>query len=111
MGIAKNVLAITMIGLFVVSASSFAKESEWQKHHPRRDEVNNRLEHQDQRIKHDVKDGSMSRDEAKNLHEQDRGIRDQERADAKADHGHITKQEKKQLNQEENNVSHEISTN
>jgi hypothetical protein len=111
MRIAKSVLAVSLIGLFVVSASSFAKETEWQKNHPRRDEVNSRLAHQDQRIKHDVKDGSMSHDEAKSLHQQDKSIREQERADASADNGHITKHEKTLLNKEENNVSHEIKTN
>lgn len=111
MRINKGLIAVTLLGLLSVSVSSFAKETEWQKNHPRRDEVNHRLDNQDQRIKHDVKDGSMSRNEAKSLHQQDHSIREQERADARADNGHITKHEKTLLNHEENNVSHEIKTN
>ncbi|MDQ4429568.1 hypothetical protein PKO51_09370 [Yokenella regensburgei] len=110
MQLMKGVLAVGMVGLLVASVTGYAQDTQWQKNHPRREEVNQRLDNQDHRINHDVKDGSMSRDEAKKLHEQDKSIRHQEQADARHDNGHITKHEQKRLNNEENHVNHEISS-
>jgi hypothetical protein len=108
----KTVVALGLVSLFSATCvSAFAQETQWQKQHPRRDDVNSRLDKQDHRIKHDVKDGQMSKDEAHNLHQQDHKIRQEERTDAKFDNGHITKSEKKTINQQENDVSHEINHN
>ena len=76
--------------------------------HPRRAEVNRRLENQNDRIHDKVEDGQMSKKEAAKLHGQDRQIRQEERDMASQDNGHITKQEQKTLNQQENQVSKEI---
>jgi len=76
--------------------------------HPRRTQVNHRLENQNDRIHDKVEDGQMSKKEAAKLHGQDRQIRQEERDMASQDHGHITKQEQKTLNEQENHVSKEI---
>ena len=76
--------------------------------HPRRAQVNHRLENQNDRIHDKVEDGQMSKKEAAKLHHQDRQIRQEERDMASQDHGHITRQEQKTLNQQENHVSKEI---
>jgi len=78
--------------------------------HPRRAQVNHRLENQNDRIHDKVEDGQMSKREAAKLHHQDRQIRQEERDMASQDHGHITRQEQKTLNQQENHVSKEIKT-
>lgn len=106
-----NARPLLLTGLLAASlllAAQARAESEWQKEHPRREEVNQRLHHQDRRIHRELKEGKISRDEARKLHGEDRDIRQQEQDMAKLDHGHITKQEQKMLNQEENQVSQQI---
>lgn len=78
------------------------------KKHPRRHQVGQRLKNQDQRIDKEVKEGEMSKGEAKKLHRKDRRIHREEKADAAAHGGHITKGEQKDLNRQENKVSQEI---
>jgi hypothetical protein len=80
----------------------------WRAHHPRRVEVNARLARQSARITQERRDGEITAAQARDLHGEDRGIRDQERFDASHDDSHITKTEQHQLNQEENGVSQQI---
>ena len=94
--------------LFLNFAGANAAETQWEKNHPRRDQVNDRLENQNKRINHEVKEGELSKAQAANLRKDDRQFRQEERDMASQDHGHITKQEQKTLNQQENAVSKEI---
>lgn len=90
------------------SGVAFAAETQFQKDHPRRAEVNSRLNNQNQRIHNEVKSGQISKGQAASLHKQDHQIRKEERADAAKNGGHITKQEQSSLNRQENTVSREI---
>ena len=83
-------------------------ETQWERNHPRRDEVNDRLEKQNERIKEGRENGTLSRKEARRLHRKDRAIRRQERRYARRHGGHISKAEKHRLNREENAVSRQI---
>ena len=85
-----------------------AKKGTWKKSHPRRVEVNKRLNNQDKRINKEVKEGEISKTQAANLHKEDRQIRQEEHAMASQNGGHITRQEQKTLNQQENAVSRQI---
>ena len=76
--------------------------------HPRRAEVNHRLAVQNARIHQGVKQGTITRKEAAQLHAEHREIRAEERADAAAHGGHITKAEQVELNKQENAVSKQI---
>jgi len=84
------------------------QETKWEQRHPRRDEVNDRLEHQDQRIHQQVKDGDLSRTQATALHQDDQKIRQEERDMASLDDGHISTVDQQALNQQENAVSKQI---
>jgi hypothetical protein len=85
-----------------------ASQGQWKQDHPRRAEVNGRLGNQNERINEGVQSGKLSPAEAQGLHQEDRQIRKEERADASQDGGHITKAEQKQLNQQENAASKNI---
>jgi hypothetical protein len=89
-------------------ASNAMADTQWQKDHPRREQVNNRLNNQNKRIHQEVKEGELSKGQAAKLHREDRSIRKEERTMASTDHGHITKTEQKALNQQENQVSKQI---
>lgn len=105
--VAVAALAVSIAG---VSLSAFAdgKDTTWQKHHPRREQVNNRLANQNRRIHQEVKEGDLSKGQAATLHKDDRQIRREERAMASQNGGHITTAEQKVLNQQENAVSKQI---
>jgi len=76
--------------------------------HPRRAEVDQRLETQNRRIDRKVATGEISPMKAHRLHRADRRIRTAERRDARAHDGHITKVEQARLNHRETRVSHRI---
>jgi hypothetical protein len=99
--------ALLAIGASTIG-NAFAAETQWQKNHPRRVEVNQRLNHQNARINHKVKEGEMTHGQAAKLKTQDHQIRQEERAMANQNNGHITKQEQKTLNQQENAFSKKI---
>jgi len=89
-------------------SSVHAGETTWQKNHPRRAEVNQRLANQNSRINQGVKNGTLTKSQAAQLHKEDRQIRQEERDMASQNGGHITKQEQRTLNQQENKVSRQI---
>jgi hypothetical protein len=83
-------------------------DDQWQKDHPRRTQVNSRLNNQNARIHNEVKDGQINKAQAAKLHSEDHAIRGEERSMASTNGGHITKTEQKALNQQENQVSQQI---
>ena len=102
------ILALTSAFAFNSVDSVFAQNTNWQKDHPRRAEVNQRLNNQDKRINRERKEGEITKAQAQKLHKEDRQIRREERSMASQNGGHITKQEQKTLNQQENAVSKQI---
>ena len=83
-------------------------DTPWQAHHPRREQVNNRLGNQHARIHQEVREGEMSHAKAARLHAADHRIRMQERRMAARNGGHITRHEQAKINREENHVSRRI---
>ena len=92
---------------FGLSATAMA-DSRWERQHPRRDQVNDRLERQNARIRHERKEGELTAGQAAALHNKDHQIRREERLMASQNGGHITKQEQRTLNAQENAVSKQI---
>ena len=103
--VAATVATVALAGL---ASSALADETQWQKDHPRRTEVNKRLANQDKRIKQERREGEITKAQAQKLHAEDHAIRNEERTMASTDHGHVTKAEQKALNQQENQVSQQI---
>jgi hypothetical protein len=110
--------SVAMIALFVgvftfatVSAHAAPKQKkkDWKQDHPRRAEVNKRLNNQNKRVDNGLAQGKLTPGQAEKIQGQDARIRQQERQDASQNGGHITKAEQRQLNKEENGVSREIN--
>jgi hypothetical protein len=101
-------VAAATLALSGLATGALADETQWQKNHPRRTEVNDRLKNQDKRINKEVKEGEISKAQAHQLHKEDHNIRKEERAMASTNGSHITKAEQKALNQQENQVSKQI---
>jgi hypothetical protein len=100
--------AAATVALSALAGNAMADETQWQKDHPRRTEVNKRLANQNQRIKQERKEGEINKAQAAKLHSEDHAIRQEERTMASTNGGHITKAEQKSLNQQENQVSRQI---
>jgi len=101
-------LAATAMTIALGTVASASAETNWQEHHPRRAEVNHRLENQDHRINREYREGKISYWRMRYEHAEDRRIALQERFDARFDRGHITRGEDQRLNHEENTVNHQI---
>jgi hypothetical protein len=101
-------IAAATAALAGLATSAFADETQWQKDHPRRTEVNSRLANQNKRINNEEKSGQITKAQAQKLHSEDHAIRKEERTMASTNNGHITKTEQKALNQQENQVSKQI---
>lgn len=93
---------------FAQSSMAADKDTQWEKTHPRRDQVNDRLANQNKRITRERKEGELTKAQAAKLRREDRQIRHEERVMASHDGGHITKADKAALNQQENAVSKQI---
>ena len=105
----KSILfSVALIALLGITTSSFAQDSKWQRQHPRREQVNSRLNNQDRRIHQERKEGEISGAKAARLHQQDHRIRQEERNMASRHNGHITGREQARLNRQENHVSRRI---
>jgi hypothetical protein len=105
----RKILTVTAVTVSLAGMASTAlAETQWQKDHPRRTEVNKRLANQNARIKQERKEGEITKGQAKQLHKEDHQIRQEERAMASQNGGHITKSEQRVLNQQENGVSKQI---
>jgi hypothetical protein len=104
----RRVSFAAMLVSFAALVGTASAETAWQKNHPRRTQVNSRLANQNKRIHQDVKNGTLSKSQAANLHHEDHQVRQEERDMASQNGGHITKPEQKVLNGQENNISGQI---
>jgi hypothetical protein len=105
----RRMLSIAAVGAtFFAMSGNVSAETKFQANHPRRAEVNGRLNNQNRRIDTEVKDGQIGRRQAAYLHGEDHQIRTEERAFARGDNGHITRGEQGLLNRQENAVSRQI---
>jgi primase-polymerase (primpol)-like protein len=104
-----SALSAVIVGAML--ATTAGADTDWQKNHPRRTEVNSRLRNQNNRIRQDVRNGSLSKGQAAALHTQDHQVRQEERDMAAQNNSHITKTEQRALNQQENGISKSIPKN
>jgi hypothetical protein len=99
-------LVLTGLGSFSAEASAHG----WKRSHPARVHINHRIARQQVRITHQVRQGDMSRSEARGLRGDLRSVRHQERAYARANdnNGHLTGPQVRDLNQQLNQTSRDI---
>ena len=97
-----------LAGALAASASTVSDEAgngnptggNFAEKHPRRNEVNTRVDNQRERINQGLKNGKLTGQEAQQLRANDRAIKQQEHADVKANGGYLTRAQQKQINQE-----------
>ncbi len=99
-------MALVFAGLALPAAAS--ADTLWQRNHPRRAEINERLTHENIRIDRAYRMGAISLTRAHRLHAEDRAIRKQERVYASSQGGMITPRQSRVLNHEANRLSRQI---
>lgn len=104
----KTILIAVLTSFIAATATSAMADTKFEKNHPRRDQVNDRLKNQDRRINHEVKEGEITKQQAHQLHKDDRHIRHEEQHMAAQNGRAITTQEQNKLNRQENGVSTQI---
>src|SRR5690242_15978666 len=101
-----KVVTVLVAGTLAAGVAGTASaETPWERSHPWRDQVNDRLENQNRRIHQEYREGEITRGQARQFHREDRQIRYEERRMARFDGGHITRADRRALNQQENVVS------
>jgi hypothetical protein len=101
----KKLMSLAIASLVLVSAQSFAEQRP-RPHHPRDPGVNRQQYNQGQRIQQGVRSGQLTRQETGSILEERRSIRQQERS-YKSD-GTLTRDERKDLHQDLNDLSKDI---
>jgi hypothetical protein len=103
---------LTLVGLIIGAAMAagpvMAQTSDDVPGHPRVNEVNNRLQNQQNRINNGLKNGTMTQGQADRDETRDANIARRESADEARHDGHLTKQEQHNLNKSENHNSRDI---
>ena len=108
---AKSKLALIslVIGAAMISGQVMAQtQSDDVPGHPRVNEVNNRLQNQQNRINNGLKNGTMTQGQAERDETHDANIARRESADEAKNGGHLTKQEDRNLNKSLNKNSNHI---
>jgi hypothetical protein len=101
-------VAIAILTLAIVAGvTELASAETWQQAHPRRTEVNGRPANQNQRINQERREGEITAHPGARA-SCPRIIRSEERFMARQNGRHITRSERRSLNQQENRVSREI---
>ena len=102
-----GILVFSMLAIPVAESAGPANPTHL-KGHPRVNQVNRRVQHQQRRIAAGVRSGKLTKQQAQQLNAERKGIKTEERAMRKADHGHLTKQDHRILNQQLNERSKQI---
>jgi hypothetical protein len=97
--------ALLTTGMSVVAVAQDAPNDPG---HPRVNEVDQRLQNQQNRVDEGLSKGQMTPAEAAKAQNRDTKIQDKEQADMAAHNGHLTNAEQHHLNERLNNDSHTI---
>lgn len=105
-------LIITLVAV-VISLSTFAQQGPGPqktniKNHPRVNQVNRRVDKQEARIHNQVKEGEITRAQARQDRQNLSAINQEKREMRKTDNGHLTKADQRALNQQLNQNSKAI---
>ena len=103
-----TILTAVLSAVLASTAGGAFADSFWDKHHPRRDEVIDRLHNQDVRIDLKLAAGFLTAFKARRLHEEDHRIFFEEQTMAANDGGHLTVADQVALNQQLDVISHQI---
>jgi len=76
--------------------------------HPRVNEINQREQHQQNRIANGIKNDQLSPQQTANLERREASVQSREQKDMAAHNGHLTKAEQNSINRQQNRISKSI---
>jgi hypothetical protein len=100
-----TILALASVVATIALPVSAYEHRNWKGEHPRRNEVMARDHNMDRQI---YRDRGQLNGNYKSLMSQDRAIKQQTKADFRANGGYLTKPQQRQINQEENGLKRDI---
>jgi hypothetical protein len=105
-----KIALIALLGTAVTlgTVAGASADTRFERNHPRREQVVERLSHLDHRIRHERGEGEMNGHKAHLLRVDARRIFHREQKDARLHGGHITKGEQHRLNHREDVLAHRI---
>lgn len=103
-----KILTAALVSMSLASPAFADPSATWDANHPRRAEVNGRLNNQNARINQGVGSGSLTYGEYHRLDGSADRIQFQRNRDLRANGGSLTPAEYRNLNREENNLSDRI---
>ncbi len=106
--IAAAVLMFAVAVIGVAGHAETARQERFEKNHPRRAEINERVNRQRRELKRQLKQGKITKEQYDQQMAALKGIKDEEHADVKDNKGSLTKDQQKALNQELNATHQEI---
>ena len=104
---APALLCAVSLGLLMPLGAAHAA-SAWEHAHPRRDQVLDRTQHLNARIRRERHEGELTGAQAHQLHGEVRHTRIEQRAMARSNGGYITKAQQTGLDQQENAISRQV---
>ncbi|AND67727.1 hypothetical protein ATSB10_02730 [Dyella thiooxydans] len=99
---------IALLATSALAATGVMAQTAPVPHHPRVNEVNKRVDHQQQRIDKGVANGTITGKQAARDEKHDANIAQRASADEAKHNGHLTKKETRRLNRSENRNSRHI---
>ena len=105
-----RIVTVVLSGLAagMLSSTAVAQVNDYDPGHPRVNEVDQRLNNQNNRIQNGVQDGQMRPGQAARDEKRDARVEHQEQRDEAKNGGHLTKKEQNHLNKELNHDSKDI---
>jgi hypothetical protein len=104
----KLLFSALFVAFLGIANISMAQDGGFSKNHARRAEVNQRLNNQDRRINHKMRNGDISRRQARHMHYRNHQIRHEERRMAYRHNGHLSRRDDYRLNRQENRANRKI---
>jgi hypothetical protein len=104
----KLLFSALFVAFLGIANISMAQDGGFAKNHPRRAEVNQRLNNQDRRISHKFRNGDISRRQARHMYHRNHQIRREERRMAYRHNGHLSRRDDYRLNRQENRANRRI---
>ena len=104
----KLLFSAILVAFLGIANVSMAQDGNFSKNHPRRTEVNQRLNKQNRRTNRKFRNGDITRNQATRFHHRDHQMRREERRMAFRHGGHLTRHEQYRLNRQENHMNRRI---
>ena len=98
----KKTMIMMVAGMMAITISASAQQAS------PKSEVGQRQQNQKNRINNGVKNGELTKSQAHALHQEDKSMHNEIKADRAQNGGKLTPVEKKQINQQQNQVSKQI---